>query len=302
MVRIAIPCLAVVSTAMMTACGTYVPSKDLMQADTRILDTSKADFGQSSEGRLEADLVGNIRCEIANGIYLASIMKHDQKYNVPYLSASWGTQITLKLTWDETSGLAPGVSFIHPMASMQSTSIGIGASATAHATRVETVTFLYENSDLLQGVNDYLGNPENTAKALPDCSVRETGTMIHSDLKIADFVVDKATVASTGIASTDDPSTPPFSVFQEDLTFVGSFSGNVTPTWKLTRFTSNTTGNLLSGSRTTTGDVLITLGPLAKNMGEPGKFLHSLAEPAASQHTAAYGGGATATQVNSQTH
>lgn len=298
-IRLFYPLIA--STVIVSACGTYVPSKDLMHPDNRNSNPSSKEFGQSDEGRAEADLVGNIRCEIENGIYLASEIVHDGNNNVPYLSTSWGTQITLKLTWDEMSGVAPGLSFIHPLSNMQSRSIGIGGAVTAHATRVETVTFLFANADLLKSANAYRNIPANKAKALPDCSVRETGTMIHSDLKIADFIVDKATLASTGITSTDDPSDPPFSTFQEELTFVGSFSGNLTPTWKLTRFTSNTAGNLLSGSRTTTGDVLITLGPLAPDSKHPGQFLHSLAEPAASQHTAAFGGGATATQVNSQT-
>jgi hypothetical protein len=301
MVRFRVLYPLITSTVIVSGCGTYVPSKELMHPDSRISNPSSTEFGQSDEGRAEADLVGNIRCEIENGIYLASEVIHDGKHYVPYLGASWGTQITLKLTWDETSGLAPGLSFIRPMSNMHSTSIGVGGSVTAHATRVETVTFLFANSDLLRSANAYRDNPANKAKALPDCSVRETGTMIHSDLKIADFIVDKATLASTGITSTDDPSEPPFSTFQEELTFVGSYSGNLTPTWKLTRFTSNTTGNLLSGSRTTTGDVLITLGPLKPDPSKPGQLLHSLAEPAASQHTAAFGGGATATQVNSQT-
>ena len=250
------------------------------------------------EGRAEANIVGNIRCEIANGLYHASLVRHSGKNNVAYLSTTWGTQITLKLIWDETSGASPSLSFIHPRGGMQSFSIGPGGSLSAHATRVETVTFLFENADLVKSVQDYLDNPKNKDKLLPDCTTRETGTMVESDLKIGDFIVDKATIASTGIASTEDPSKPPFTTFQEDLTFVGAFGGSLTPTWKLTRFASNTNGNLLSVTRTTTGDVLITLGALATD--DHGNIQHRLGEPSASQHTAAIIGGATASQQNSQ--
>lgn len=286
-----------ICSAMLSACGTYVPSKDLLSRDSLISEPSDANSGASTEGAIEANLVGNIRCEIQNGLYLASKVKYQNKNNVPYLATSWGTQVTLKLTWDELSGFSPGLSFIHPMSSSQSKSIGVGAAATAHATRVETITFLYENWDLMQS---QAADMAKLKGELPDCSVRETGTMIHSDLKIAEFIVDKATLASTGIATDEEAESPPFSTFQEELTFVGSFGGNLTPVWKLTRFTADATANLLSGTRTTTGDVLITLGPLVA--GQDGTFLHKLADPAASQHTAAFGGGVTATQVNSQTH
>lgn len=285
---------------MLCSCGLHVPSKSLLRSDKTFSEPSAQEVGQLEEGRAEANIVGNIRCEIANGLYRASLVRHENKNNVGYLTTLWGTQVTLKLTWDEMSGVAPSLSFIHPRGNMQSVSIGPGGSATAHATRLETVTFLFENADLVKGVNDYLDNPENKERLLPDCTSRETGTMIESDLKIAEFIIDKATIASTGIASTEEASKPPFTTFQEDLTFVGAFSGNLTPTWKLTRFASNTSGSLLSASRTTTGDVLITLGALAKD--KDGNLLHSLGEPSASQHTAVITGGAAASQQNSQSH
>src|ERR1700742_1980455 len=132
--RVFYPLIA--STVIVSACGTYVPSKDLMHSDNRISNPSSEEFGQSDEGRAEADLVGNIRCEIENGIYLASEVRHNRQNNVPYLATSWGTQVTLKLTWDEMSGLAPGLSFIHSLSGMQSRAIGIGGAVPAHATRV----------------------------------------------------------------------------------------------------------------------------------------------------------------------
>lgn len=300
MTRTYLFCKCVIACTALSACGMYTPSKNLLRSDRLYSEPTGQEFGQLEEGRAEANIVGNIRCEIANGLYRASLVRHEGKNNIGYLTTTWGTQVTLKLTWDETSGVSPSLSFIHPRANMQSFSIGPGGSVTAHATRVETVTFLFENADLLKGVQAYLDNPENKDRLLPDCASRETGTMIESDLKIGDFIVDKATIASTGIASTNEASQPPFTTFQEELTFVGAFSGTLTPTWKLTRFTADTSGNLLSAGRTTTGDVLITLGSLATD--KDGKLLHRLGEPSASQHTAVIIGGAAASQLNSQSH
>jgi len=294
MARIRVLCAVTTSCIAVSACGTYVPQKTLLQADKLGSDGLTADGIRSREGVLEEHIVANIRCDIQNAIF-----KTTKISKVEYLNESWGTQVTLKLTWDESSGLGPSVSFITPMSAMQSRSISLGASATAHATRVETITFLYKNSDLLKSYQMDLANNQNT---VPDCRKLTTGLVIDSDLKIGDFIVDKATLASTGEASTDDPDSPPFTTFQEDLTFVGSFGGNITPTWKLTHLAANSSGNLLSGTRTMTGDVLITLGPLVPDQTHPGRYLHQLGDAAAAQHVAGITGGAVASQVNSQSH
>jgi len=289
----------ITATLALPACAMYVPSKHLFRADRIFPDPTNQETYQSTEGRAEANIVGNLRCEIQNGIYLASAITHEGKSNAAYLRQSWGTQVTLKLTWDEQSSFSPGLSLIHPKPNSQSRIIGFGGSASAHATRVETVTFLFENSALYNDEVKWLQNRlDNPGGSLNDCSRRETGTMINSDLRISDFIVDKATIASVGIATTDQPNNAPFSTFQEDITFVGAFSANFTPTWKLTRFAANSTGNLIAGTRTVTGEVIITLGPLATD--EKGRYLHKLGELPSAQHIAAFGSSAIASQVISQ--
>jgi hypothetical protein len=280
---IGVACIAV------TGCGTLVPQKTVFQADTSALAVpSDPTSRQSYEGRLEEGLVANIKCELTNAFGQTAQMR-----NVDYLTKNWGTQVTIKLTWDEISNLAPGVSFMEPLASMQSRSIGFGVTDSAHATRVETITFLFENGQLLNDFNAAGGKPS-------DCSALAPKFPVSSDLKIGEFVVDKAFLAGTGEASTVDPAYPPYSTFQEDLTFVAAVGGNVTPTWKLTRFTANTSGNMLAATRTTTGDILITLGPLATDDNH--NLLPKLADSAAAQHTAGLIGGAVATQNGAQSH
>ena len=288
--------------AFLSGCGLYVPNKHLFRSDQRYIDPTNQEMFQNTEGRSEANIIGNLRCEIENGIYVAAAIQHDGKNNTAYLRDSWGTQVTLKLIWDEQSSLSPGLSFIHPLSNSQSRTIGFGGSASAHATRIETVTFLYENKALWDAeakwLRDGVANPK---QSMSDCTRRETGTMIDSNLKISEFIVDKATVASTGIASTDEPENAPFSVFQEQLTFVGAYSANFTPTWKLTRLGANTTGNLVAGTRTVTGDVIITLGPLLETSDRKG-YQHKLGDLPAALHNAAVIGGATASSISSQIH
>ena len=223
-------------------------------------------------------------------------IKHDGKKSVSYIyGTSWSTQVTLKLVWDEQSTLSPGLSFVHPFSSTESRAFGVGGGISGHATRTETVTFGFNNADLISAQKSWLTTPGGQGKSLRDCAARETGAMINSNLKIKDFIVDKSTIARLGIASTNDISTPAFSVFQEDITFVGTYNANFTPSWKLVKFTANPTGNLVSGTRTVTGDVLITLGSAASDGS------NQLGANASSQHNAAVGAGATATQIGTQT-
>ena len=273
---------AVVLTLTLSGCGTYTPLKDPLHPN----DLNPE--GLSREGRAEANIVSNIRCEIQRGLYNASRFRE-----VGYLGTTWGTQVTLKLTWDEMSSLAPNFAYIDPIAAMQTFTIGAGVGASAHATRLETITFLFENHALLDDART------NVAKHLPlDCSKQASGISVESDLRIDEFIYDKATIAKANVATTEDPSQPQFSTFQEDLTFVGTLGGNVTPTWKLTRVNADSTGTLAGATRSTTGDVLVTLGPLATD--SRGNLLHRLGDPAASQHTAGIIGGSVASQNKSQ--
>lgn len=272
-----------VALLALSGCGTYVPRKSLYQSNVR-------DEKGSYEGKMEINLVANIRCEVENAIHDV-----EQLGGMPYLSTTWGTQITLNLAWDEMSAVAPGLSFLSPLRAMQSFELGLGGSATAHATRRESITFLWENRQLLK--EHVLYRTTNQGRS-PDCARQEKGVMIDSDLRIGEFIYDKATLAKSQIGTTVGSNWPQFSTFQETLTFVGSFGGQITPTWKLTRLTADTSGDLFSATRTTTGEILITLGPLATD--NDGNLLPKLGDLSFAQHIAGLTGGSVASQVRSQ--
>ena len=241
--------------------------------------------GLSFEGKLKSRLIAKIKCEMQNALYYA-----DGLGSVPWLK-TWGTQITIKSTWDEMSSLSPGISNVLSLHGAESVTTVFGGTGSAHATRLETITFIWRNSLLLEDQANDLRLKVNT-----DCSRIVNGPFVEADHKIVEFIYDNATVAATGVATTGNFSSPPFTVLQDDLTFVGTIGANFTPVWKFTRFTANTAGNLLSGTRSVTGEVIMTLGPLASegkvaNLKGPA----SLAEPAASQHNAAVIGGFVAT-------
>jgi hypothetical protein len=266
---------ALILPAFLGGCGLFVPEKDLFSNDN--VPAGKP----SPQGLFENMVVGHIRCELRNGVIKALIFPEVQWLR------TWGATVTLKLTWDELSGLNPGVSLLTPFKNSQSFTLGLGTSGTAHATRIETIAFTYSFEELL-------------AEGATPCDRLQNGVMIQSDLKISQFIYDKAVIAATGEATSKNPTKPPYSTLQEDITFVASYGGSITPTWKFTRITVNPNSTLFNATRSQTDDVLITLGPVA--MPATDKSQAQLSQQTQILHNAALIGSATASSIQSQTH
>ena len=124
--------------------------------------------------------------------------------------------------------------------------------------RTETIQFTYLNSDLLQFAAD---------PARRDCSHYEPGLQIDGDLKIREFLFDKATLARFGNLSGFDRRSNNFAnlsaadkklqswqwavynTFSEEITFVAAFGGSLTPTWKLYPISDNSSGPPSKGQK-----------------------------------------------------
>jgi hypothetical protein len=235
----------------------------------------------SPSGLYENRIVGHIRCELREGVRRALVFPE-----VKWLRG-WGATVTLKISVDESGGLSPGVSILEPLKNAQSFTLGLGVSGSAHTTRVETISFTLAFDELL--------------KESPTlCEGLQNGILIDSDLKIAQFIYDKAVVAAVGEATNKPVTTPPYETFTEQLTFVTSFGGSATPTWKFTRVTVDPNSPLLNATRGKTNDVLITLAAVAKKAG--GGAPAQLTQVGRDHHTAGLIGTATASQIQSQAH
>jgi hypothetical protein len=235
--------IAVSLLTVLGGCGLFTPEKGFLSND----DTQPPN--PSPQGMFEQNVVAHIRCEIRNGVARAV-----QLPNVAWLK-TYGATVTLKLTAEDQSGLTPNASFLTPFVNAaESFTLGIGGSGTAHATRVETIQFSYSNAELLAEAY------KDLHAGLPSCQGFQHGIMIDSDLKIGQFIYDKAVIAgAAGEATSKSLTTAPFSQLQFELTFTASLGGNITPTWKFTRTTVNS-GTLFSATRTNTDYVVITLG------------------------------------------
>ena len=245
-------------------CGLFVP--DMYEPGQDKLD----------EIADENDIINQIKCEIHRAADPAT-----NGSSVAWID-TWAAKVSLVLTVDEKGGLSPGFSLTEPFSAPskgQFFSLSGGVNASADATRKETVGFTFSIPDLLK-----------EGSITKKCA-NEDGILIHSDLKVADFVQAKSNLAKI-------PGTipGPFTSFTYETTFVVSYGGNLTPTWKLVRFTANPGSNFLTASRMRTNDLTITFGPVTS----PAPGVVELSPTGEQQHAAALIGNAVATGIQSR--
>jgi hypothetical protein len=268
----------------------------------------------SEQGKYENTIVDHISCEIASG--LADLAQ----FNLPWV-AQWGTSVTLTITAQDQGGLSPSLSTFNPIHTIvrtfstggnvtiaRSFGLAAGVSGAATATRTETIQFTYLNSDLLQFA----------AERRLDCSIYESGVQIDGDLKIREFLFDKATLARLGnlsgfdrrsinfekLSSADKKLQPwqwaVYNTFSEEISFVAAFGGSVTPAWHLYPVSYNTSGTTIAAERTYTNDLIITVGPVAPGSAPSAYKPLALDSSAQAQHNARVNANAIATSIKGQ--
>lgn len=216
-------------------------------------------------GEFQANIEYNVACEISHGLWKAAHIEGASK-TLAWLT-KYGALVTFKLVAEDQSAFNPNASFISPIPGMQTFAVSIGASGTANATQTRTFQTTYPDGTLYNDakINHQIG--------IDDCKNREKGIMIESNLGIADYIYDTAFQAARSVNPDKLTTTAPLSQMQYEINFVASVGGNLTPTWKFTKVNVNSSGSLLTATRTNTSDVLMTIGPL----NEDTRNLHSAA-------------------------
>jgi hypothetical protein len=291
-------------------CGAGVPEMNPLFPDQNIADDKGNLTQNSTQGAFEADLVRHIKCSIEKGLMRVGGYLDPVRAPVGYVPwlFKWGTSINLTLQVDEISSANPGVGttnqwgnefkslphLTQPVVYPQEFLFGIGATGSVHSTRVETIQLTYPNTWLLADAR----LRERRGQA---CEENMGGFLIQSNLKIDEFIWDKATIASQDPTSAS-PDFAIFNTFQDTLTFVVSYGGNVTPTWKIETVVAGTNSPLLSATRTGTDTLIVTLGPLDNTTGTNPLTPLALTGGASQQHQAASIGAAVGASNSSQIH
>lgn len=227
-------------TFVLGGCGTYVPEIQEFPGD-------------AVDGQLLVEqIVENINCEISDAVNY--VIDQDIKLapanggrTVAWFD-SWGIQTTLQLTLDEKGSINPTVNWMPPSPITSIFNLAGGGTLSSEANRVDKL------------------NSYNTVQQFRGrkCKQRPNGAfLLESDLKLREWLVDVILAANTGAISIPPDANGPFksNVISHEVKFEVTSSGNLTPTWKLTRVLVNPTGTFLSASRDRTHDLTITLGP-----------------------------------------
>jgi len=215
----------------------------------------------------EVELIQLIRCELTYGVQnvLKTFPKGTDKlkgYHVEWLR-DWEAKLSLKVTVDEKSSLAPGATYKEPLRNAvthfnvtvpQMASASIGLKASSQATRVETIGFSYTFGDLLK---DRENLPELKKG---DCEEQIAHKVVVSDFKIADFLLNKAYVANHTDTVINRSGESPYSTFSYDVTFAVTYGGSATPIWNLIHVTASSNSPFYEAVRTKTHNLTITLG------------------------------------------
>lgn len=209
-------------------------------------------------------ILDSIHCEIKNSVqYVISEdqklaqYQSDHKRIAPWFD-DWGMSGLLTLTTAESTEFNPTVTGIPNPMTMFFTLMG-GIDLSAQATRINTLNFYYNVSDLTYkekpcpvGPNgDYIEVDEHLPGSL----------LINSDLKLREWLTGQLLYVTTEATRLDISKGKAVS---QAIRFQIISSGNVNPVWKLSNALVNSSGKLLSGSRNRTHELALTFGPADK--------------------------------------
>ena len=247
--------LALCATIALGGCGTYVPEIQ--------------DFGDSATGDISragqlyvSNIVESIRCEVRDAVHdlynqEAQTRSGAGLKQIAFLD-TWAAQITLNLTVDEKGVVAP-TSNILPLAQPKNWifNLGLGASGSSEAQRVDKVSFIYPVSDLRKG-----------------CQTRPNGFFLEaSDLKFKEWLYDAVDLEGQELVHYPSDANGPLkqNVLYYEVKFDVITTGSVSPGWKLVNATINQSGTFLTATRDRTHDLQITLGPATSMPVDPQK-------------------------------
>jgi hypothetical protein len=247
----------------------------------------------------ENTILNQIKCELHKGV---QDTLYDPRFYPPTDTTGrsvdwlkgWGAKVALQLTVDEKGSLNPGLNLTEPLHKAGTLfSFGFGIQTSSEASRQESIAATYAFNDLL------LEGP------IAKCS-DENGILIHSDLKIGEFISNKAYVTRIPgtlppTATTTDPSGKPkfLDALSYEAKFIVIYGANATPGWTFVRLSVNP-AQLASAMRTKTQDVLITLGEVT-NPARPPNVPPQLSSQAETLHNARLSGQSVNTALQNLT-
>ena len=239
--------------------GTLAVSLMVGGCGLRVPELQNLGGGQQAQEADENTILNHIKCEIHFGVQNTL---YDPRFYPPTTSTGkspkwlldWGAKVTYVLTDTEKNTLNPGLSYTNPFSKAGTLfSLGGGLETSAEAQRRETGAVTYAFSDLLK---------EAPIRNCDD----QNGILIHSNLRIAEFISNK--VFPTRVPGTtpdkpvsiDDSKPLVLNAFTDEITFTVAYGASITPSWTFVRLSVNPNSPLYGASRTNIQYVTITIG------------------------------------------
>lgn len=247
---------------VLSGCGTYVPE----------IQEPWVSPGQGQV--MVRDLVKHIHCEVEKAV--KGVIEQDKEFAVAWNNGkrdaewleTWGVQIALTLTIDESSNLNPGVTFntpiipanvafpgLNPISMGQIYNFGLGGTLSSGATRIDKLSTYFTVKQLL--TEQKFCTEESQPSDPPKLS------LLESDLRLEEWLADAVFIQGTKTAEFSSKAIEgqfKQNVISQEVKFMIVSSGNITPSWKLVRVSANPS-SFFGVNRTRTHDLTVTFGP-----------------------------------------
>jgi hypothetical protein len=198
-------------------------------------------------------IIQSVRCQMIDAFKEIDKEDRARTVRVAQFLDHWGVEMTLTLTLEEKSTLAPNLIWMPPSPASAVFTLGAGGGGTADATRTDKMSFYYLIPALRQEQPCTSGVQQGN----------ETSLLVENDLKLNEWLRAYLSTIGTqqGTAPTTADGVLKDTVLTHDIKFDITSTGNITPAWKLTRVSINPSGTFFSTSRDRTHDMSIVLGP-----------------------------------------
>lgn len=219
----------------LAGCGTKLPEIDLQHP------------GGGQFNAFVRAITIHLRCELGQAV------QREYLESDPYRKAFrlWAAKIALTLRATDKGALLPNASLYNIV---QTRLLGLGASASANATREMTMTYFLTVDELIKDhhVKDEEGK-NKPCRTLSD-------DPIAGDLKITE-TLSPALESWDNIYRKSQISKGPFDTITHRVSFEVELGATATPTWKLVDVTINPSAPLAAVTRSSANELLITFGP-----------------------------------------
>lgn len=290
------PLVVGIMSSALAGCGLTVPDiKEAWDVDRPAVVSANPVEDQpeiSATAQIEFEIRKRIYCELKDAVQVVNGYNENSgtygelHTTTQLIPNNWGAQISLSLQVDEFIALNPGVTYNNVMANAikafgpgntvttpQLFGLGFGANLSSTATRIDKFDPYYSIAWLMRKNTPHsicFSEENDPFVKLNWKPATSSPFILESDLGIKKWLLGamlvtnwlpSAGVPTGGGASGGGAALGPYSVSNE-IKFIIVSSGNVTPTWKLVRWSANTVNTpFFSTGRTRTHDLIITIGP-----------------------------------------